>query len=236
MGFGLLFTGYAIANIFTLTSYSFIGMLLGYFIIFCALYELRKYCPTFLYSLIITVVMIFCSFFECFKGLDTLMAWGVLYEGALISQIFEFAEFGLALLFNLTLLYGIADMGRRVELDDVRSKAYRNMIFVIIYYAYQLFLFLPLAFIRQEKAFLMSLLMILLLTYTVINLALIFRCYAFICPQGDEDMPVKPSRFDFINRMRAKSEAKEKEAMEYYQQKADDLKKRREHKKKKKKR
>ena len=235
MGFGLLLIGYTIANIFTLTSYSFVGMLVGYFIIFCALCELRKYCPTFIYSLFFSVALILCSFFECFAGLDGLFAWGIIQEGATITQVFVIVEFALTCLFNLALLFGIADIAKRVDLPDVREKAFRNMIFVGIFNVYQLFLFLPLDFVEQEKPFLMTLLMVLSLAYSIINLVLFFRCYAFICPQGDEDMPIKPSRFEFINKMRAKSEAKEQEAIEYYQQRAEDIKKRRENKRKKKK-
>lgn len=236
MGFGILFLGYSIVTIFSLLgTYSFIGLLIGYFMMFMAITELRKYCPTFLYAIIASVLMIFCSFYECFEGIDTLFDLGILNGAQTVSSIFEKAEFVIGIIFNLTLLYGIADLARRVDLQSVRTKAFRNMAFVGIYAAYQLIMLLPIGIIRDDQAFFMTLLMILVLVYSLFNLALIFRCYAFICPQGEEEMKRKPSRFEFVNRLRARNDAKEQETIDYYNKKLEDMKNRRNNKKNKKK-
>lgn len=236
MGFGILFLGYCIAAIFSmLGTYSFIGMLIGYVLMFWALSELRKYCPTFLYAIIACVLMIFCSFFESFAGIDTLLGLGMLANFDWLKDTFEIIEFAVELIFNLALLYGIADLARRVDFPDIRVKAFRNMIFVGIYNLFQLFLFLPFDFIRNDLSFLYSLLVILMLAYTALNLALIFKCYAFICPQGDEEMERKPSRFEFINKMNARNDAKEQETLDYYNKKIEDMKNKRHNKKHKKK-
>ncbi len=236
MGFGILFLGYCIAAIFSmLGTYSFIGMLIGYVLMFWALSELRKYCPTFLYAIIACVLMIFCSFFESFAGIDTLLGLGMLANFDWLKDTFEIIEFAVELIFNFALLYGIADLARRVDFPDIRVKAFRNMIFVGIYNLFQLFLFLPFDFIRNDLSFLYSLLVILMLAYTALNLALIFKCYAFICPQGDEEMERKPSRFEFINKMNARNDAKEQETLDYYNKKIEDMKNKRHNKKHKKK-
>jgi len=47
---------------------------------------------------------------------------------------------------------------------------------------------------------------VLQLIWTVADLILIFRCYMWICLEGDEDMAQKPSRFAFVNRFREKFE------------------------------
>ena len=236
MGFGILFLGYFIAAIFSmLGTYSFIGMLIGYVLMFWALSELRKYCPTFLYAIISCVLMIFCSFFESFAGIDTLLGLGLLENMEWIIKAFEIIEFAIGLIFNLALLYGIADLARRVDFPDIRVKAFRNMIFVGIYNLYQLFLFLPFDFIQNDLSFLYSILMILMIAYTVVNLALIFKCYAFICPQGDEEMERKPSRFEFINKINARNDAKEQETLDYYNKKIENMKNKKHKKKHKKK-
>lgn len=233
MGFGILFLGYSIVTIFSLLgTYSFIGLLIGYFMMFMALSELRKYCPTFLYAIVASVMMIFCSFFECFEGIDTLFGLGMLSGAEIICGIFEKAEFVLGIIFNLTLLYGIADLARRVDLPEIRTKAFRNMIFVGIYAGYQLFLLLPLKIIQRDQSFLMTLLMIFVLVYSLFNLALIFKCYAFICPQGEEEMKRKPSRFEFVNKLRARNDAKEQEMIDYYNKKIEDKKNSKKRKKK----
>ncbi len=236
MGFGILFLGYCIAAIFSmLGTYSFIGMLIGYVMMFWALSELRKYGPAFLYAIIACVLMIFCSFYESFAGIDTLLGLGMLANMEWLSRAFEIIEFAIELIFNLALLYGIADLARRVDFPDIRVKAFRNMIFVGIYNLFQLFLFLPFDFIQNDLSFLYSLLVILMLVYTVLNLALIFKCYAFICPQGDEEMERKPSRFEFINKINARNDAKEQETLDYYNKKIEDMKNRKHNKKKNKK-
>lgn len=236
MGFGILFLGYSITAIFSmLGTYSFIGMLIGYVMMFWALSELRKFCPTFLYAIISCVLMIFCSFFESFVGIDTLFGLGILANISWLTVAFEIVEFSIELIFNLTLLYGIADLARRVDFRDIRIKAFRNMIFVGIYNAFQLFLFLPFEFIQNDLSFLYSILVLLMIVQTVVNLALIFKCYAFICPQGDEEMERKPSRFEFINKINARSDAKEQETLDYYNKKIEDIKNKKHNKKKHKK-
>jgi len=146
----------------------------------------------------------------------------MLTNAGTLKQVFVIIEFIITMTFNFTLLYGIADLARRVDFPEIRTKAYRNMIFVGIFNAYQLFLFMPFEFINKEKTFLMSTLMILLFVYVVVNLALIFKCYAFICPQGQEDMARKPSRFAFVNKIRARNEAKEQETIDYYNKKLEE--------------
>ena len=131
MGFGLLLIGYAITQMFYfLGTYEFIGMLLGYFIMFCGLCELRRYCPTFLYALVTSVLLILCSFYETFAGLDNLLGLGMIEQGSVIITIFSVVEMILMLVFSLTILYGIADMARRVDFPEIKAKAYRNMVFV----------------------------------------------------------------------------------------------------------
>lgn len=234
MGFGILFLGYTIATLFSfLGTYSFIGMLVGYFMMFLALCELRKYAPTFLYSIIVSVCIIFCSFFETFAGIDTLLGLGILTHADMIKSVFTVVEFVLEMTFNFVLLYGIADLSRRVDYSDTRTKAFRNMFFVGIACAFQLFLLLPISALEDEMMFLQSLSMVLKIVYSVLNLALFFKCYAFICPAEDVDMPRKPSRFEFVNKWREKSDAKEQEMLDYYNKKAEERIKKKGKKKKK---
>lgn len=233
MGFGILFIGYFISAVFSmLGNYSFIGLLIGYFIMFCALLELKKYCPTFLYAVILAVIMLVCSFYETFIGVDYLLTLGMGQRLSSVSHVLEIAEYAIEFAFNLSLLYGIADLARRVDFCEIRRKAFRNMAFVGIYSAYQLFMLLPISALDDEKGFLMSILLIFMLVCSIFNLTLIFRCYAFICPEGDEEMERKPSRFAFINRIRARNDAKEQETIDYYNKKIQDKKSKKHHKKK----
>ena len=216
MGFGPLLIGYFITYIVTLGlgNYIFAGMLIGGFVMFLGLCELRKYAPTFLYAIIADVLLILCSFYEAAEYIDDafLLGWG-LYGGA-ASGVVAWIELVVYLALNLTLLYGIADLSRRVEYPETRQKAYRNMAFVVLYNLFYLIFNIPNSIFAADLGFFMTLLLILQLIYAFFNVALMFKCYAMICPEGEEDMARKPSRFEFINKLREKQDEREQAAIE----------------------
>lgn len=216
MGFGLLLVGYIFAYIITvgLGNYLFAGMLVGGFVMFLGICELRKYCPTFLYALIANVILILCSFYETAVWFDEMLLLESGVNSNILLRIFDWIELGINLIFNITLLYGIADLSRRVEYPETREKAYRNMIFVGVFNVFQILMLIPNTVFDLDKGFFMTLLLILQVIYAVFNALLIFKCYAMICPEGEEDMHRKPSRFEFVNKMREKQDQREQRAIE----------------------
>ncbi len=216
MGFGPLLIGYIITYIITIGigEYLFAGMLIGGFIMFLGLSELKKYCPTFLYAIIANVLMILCSFYETAAFLDSALLLELGIDTPILQTIFDIVKFIIDIIFNFTLLYGIADLSRRVEYSKTREKAIRNMLFVGIYGIFQIILLIPNTIFQEDKAFFMTLLMIFQLIYAFFNLLLIFKCYAMICPEGEEEMKRKPSRFAFVNKMREKQDEREQQAIE----------------------
>ena len=216
MGFGLLFIGYVITYILRLGlgDYAFASMLIGCFLMYLGLSELRKYGPAFIYALIADILLILCSFFECLEGIDMILSLDIEVYGAFVSEVFMWIGIALDLVFNIVLLYGIADMARRVDFPQIKGKAYRNMVFVGAFNIFQIVLLLPIESMSEDKSFLMTLLVVFSLFYTLMNAALVFRCYALICPQGDEEMKRKPSRFEFINRMNENADEREQRAAE----------------------
>ena len=209
MGFGLLLIGYVLA--FTaqigLGPYHFAGMVLGGFLMYLGISELKKYSPMFIYAQIANVILILCAFFKTLIWVDELFVLGAMTEN--MTLIYQFVEFGISLIFNVALLISISDLSRRVDFDETKNKARRNLFFVGIYNIYQILMFLPIA-----NDILMSFLPIIQFIYSAFNALLIFKCYAMICPEGDENMPQKPSRFAFINKIRAEREAREQKALE----------------------
>lgn len=223
MGFGLLLVGYvlAFAASLGLGPYLFAGKLIGGFLMYLGISELKKYSPVFLYAFIANVILILCSIYDAVAWVDGQF----LLELPLgnISPVMDYVTVFLELAFNLTMLYGIADLSVRVDFPETKSKAFRNMGIVAVFYVIQILMILPIGIFDSDKAFFMTLLMILQVIYALINSALIFKCYAMICPEGQEDMPRKPSRFEFVNRIRAQRDAKEEKAInemtEYYENK-----------------
>ncbi|MBE6646270.1 MAG: hypothetical protein E7611_01355 [Ruminococcaceae bacterium] len=216
MGFGLLLVGYITAFIITLGlgNYLFAGMLIGGFLMFLGLCELRKYCPTFLYALIANVFLILCSFYETAAWFDGILLLNSPIASTFVLRVFDWIEIAINLIFNITLLYGIADLSRRVEYPETREKAYRNMIFVGVFNVFQILMLIPNTIFDRDKGFFMTLLLIVQIIYAVFNAFLIFKCYAMICPEGEEDMKRKPSRFEFVNKMREKQDEREQRAIE----------------------
>ena len=225
MGFGLLLIGYIFTFVAKvgLGQYIFAGMLLGGFIMYLGLSELKKYSPAFIYSFICSILIILSSFFGAAIWIDSAFALGLGISTGLNSVIYEWIKFILSLLFNIAMLYGIADISTRVDYPETRQAALRNYIFVGFYNLYQLMLFFPLTFIANDRAFFNTLLIIIQLIYSIANALLLFKCYAMICPVGQEDMPRKRSKFAFVNKMRDIRDAKEEKAIEdmknYYEEK-----------------
>ena len=216
MGFGLLLIGYIFSFVMTvgLGNYLFAGMLIGGFIMHLGFSELKKYSPVFIYALIFNVVFLLCAFFEATVWIDSQLLLGLPFANDIILKIFDVIELIVNLLLNLSILYGIADLSRRVDLSETRKKAFRNMFFVGFFNFYQLLMILPISIFESDKPFFMTVLLILQFLYTVINAFLIFKCYAKICPVGQEDPPIKKSRLEFINKFRSNLDEREQRAIE----------------------
>lgn len=213
MGFGLLLIGYITAYVIIVGfgTYTFAGMLIGGFLMFLGLSELRKFAPTFLYAIIADTLLLICSFYGTLVWIETQFGFDLGIVALGLGIFFDWASILINLFFNIALLYGIADLSRRVEYPETRIKALRNMIFVALFNLLQLTLVLPISALDSSRSALMLLLLILQLFYTILNAALIFKCYAMICPEGEEDMKRKKSRFEFINKWNKIKEEREEQ-------------------------
>lgn len=242
MGFGLLLIGYVFSFVALpgLGEYAFAGMLIGGFVMYLGLCELRKYSPVFIYPLIVSILIILCSVLKCGAWLNSWLDLGIGLFGEGVAAALDWTKFILYALFDFSMLYGISDLSVRVDYPDTRKKSFENMVYVSIFVIFQLIMLMP--FIggldNDNRGVLMTLLVIVQVIYTVFNALLIFKCYAMICPAGQEDMPRKPSRFAFVNRFREIRDAKEEKAINemknYYEDKLRKKNAKRKSKKKKK--
>lgn len=241
MGFGLLLIGYMLVFVAGagMGNYLFAGMLIGGFLMYLGLSELKKYSPAFIFALAGSVLIILCSFWGAAVWLDSFFALGWGISSGIFTTVYDWIKLAVNFAFNVAMLYGIADISKRVQLIEMRQKAVRNMIYLAVFNVYQIILFFPIEFIIKDQPLFFTILLILRLVYAIVNAWLLFRCYAMICPEGQEDMPKKRSRFEFINKIRDAKDAKEEKAIEemkeYYESKlkAKNQKKKQKHKKKK---
>lgn len=230
MGFGILLVGYVTAYLLTigLGQYAFAGLIIGHFMMYLALGELKKYSPAFKYAYISSILLILCAGFECIVGVDAIIAIGFPAFIGSIASVMEIVRFLLDLCFNVAFLYGIIDLSMRVDYLETKYKAYRNMVFVGLFYSFQIIVSMlsknPDETYAKYASFMMTVVLLLKLILVFFNIGIIFKCYAFICPSDDVDMKRKPSRFEFINKIRAKTDANEERAIEdtkrYFEEKA----------------
>lgn len=212
MGFGPLLVGYIFAVV--LGYYVAPTILIGSLFMYFGLCELRKYCPTFLYAIIADVLLFVYSFFESARWIEQTFAIKILYGADWVPYALNWAAVIIFFVFNISLLYGIADLSRRVDFPETKYKAYRNMVYVVAFNMFQALLFIPNTIFQKDGGFFGVLLLIMQLIYSLANTFLILKCYAMICPEGEEDMKRKPSKFEFVNKMREKRDAREQEAIE----------------------
>ena len=214
MGFGLLFIGYFVA---TLMSINIVGpfiRVVGYGIVFIAASKLNNYNRYFRLLQIAAALMTALSVL-----LSVSTVTDLLYEELIISQnifdgvyqpIIGHVETALSFVFSAVMLYAIRSIALETEDTKISVNAVRNFVFMCIYMILYGVTCLPFAY---TKYFGMP--MLLMKTVCIIlNLALIFTCYMRVCDESDVEMKRKPSRFAFVNKMRAELDKREEKALE----------------------
>jgi hypothetical protein len=217
MGFGWLFIGYFVA---TLMSFNIAGAFIrvvGYGIVFFASGRLSQYNRKFTYLRLATVLMLCISLVISVARIS-----GMLYDAGLIAnnifgstfeKIVSVIEACASFVFNGIMLYAIRGIATETEVDKISVNAVRNFAFVCIYFVLNIITYLPFGFVAEyTKAFYLPVLL-LYFVCVILNLVLIYSCYARICDENDVEMNRKQSRFAFVNKMREELDKKEEKAM-----------------------
>ncbi len=220
MGFGLLFIGYLLTFLFSLNSFGFIFRLLGYALMASSLIRLRDYEPRFKYPFCFSFILILTSISDFISEgaakLDIVLPAFISSISAAVVWVELIASFA----FNLTLLYSIAVLARRLGLNKQSGWSIRNMVPTGIYFILEIIGMGPLSGNTSFIKYFGLLSLIIMLVWIILNLVLIFSCYMYICPAGDEDMPKKKTGIGFIDKIREESDRRmenaKKETTDYY--------------------
>lgn len=215
MGFGKLFIGCFIAYVarIGLGNYGAAAILTGYIVMLWGIRTLTEYEKTFRIPLFVAPAVVLISLLHLFSVFDEMFLWE-LYPSFLTVPL-ELCGYALECAYLLSLLLAVRRLARDVGLEKLSASAIRAVFFVCLYYLYQyVVVILSYANLVADAVFLTQLSLALHLVCAVLLLLLFFGCYRQICPEGEEDMTPKPSRFAFINRMREKQEEKERLAQE----------------------
>ncbi len=214
MGFGLLFFGYFAATLMSINQVGFVARLVGYIIVIIASCKLSKYNRSFNALTLSAVPMLAVSVLLAIGNVSELLYDALLIQsqpfGESYMLVCGYAEMIAFLLFNTALIYALRAISIETGVLRNAAAALRNLIFVFAYVILNVASKLPFSFAK----YLSLPAGLIYLFFIVLNVILIFSCYARICDECDVDMERKPSRFAFVNKMRAESEERAKEAAE----------------------
>ena len=218
MGFGLLFSGYFITELMSFHSFGYLTRLVGFIIMAIAAKKLAAYERTFSFVGIAACVMTAISLLGTASGISGILYNNFIIDAPLFSStaqmIYNHTENVLDLIFNLLLLWAIRKISLATDIEKNAYAAARNSVFLIIYYAMYYIAFLPFEFAADYVRYFSAPVMLLYIVCLILNSILIYSSYAKICDEGDVDMPRKPSRFEFINKIREESDRRESRAIE----------------------
>lgn len=217
MGFGWLFIGYFLIVMRSPILSSAVH-LLGCGLVVFALLKLREYNRSFDVSMIGALLLLLVSGVLLFADVNKILYDNLIVSANLFSDSLKtaigYAEQGASFVFNATLLWGVLRIARETKVTKIANSAIRNFVFICLYYIAYLVSFLPFENIKATQAEFALICWVLYIAWMIMNLILIFTCYAKICDENDVDMERKPSRFEFVNRFREERDRREQSARE----------------------
>ncbi|MBO5757525.1 MAG: hypothetical protein J6S28_07495 [Clostridia bacterium] len=215
MGFGILFLSYFLA-FFVPLSYL---KVIGYAGIAWSLGKLKDYRPAFTRAVWWLIPLGVCCLYHVIGSVLALLPHMGMASielpvfGKLVTAIVSMLECALTLCFHFVLLRELRGFALELELPAIVKKADWGLWLVGVQAStYIVALALEIAGFGLQ---LLSLIAFLLqFVWAIFNLINLFGCYMYICPEGDEDMERRPSRFGFVNDMRQKMDERDKLARE----------------------
>ena len=186
MGFGWLLIGYFFANVMSLYSPLSFSMLAGYPMMVMGLWHLSPYHTRFRYAFFTSLLSIpFAVYFSLYAFSQLGFQSFDFTSGSVYSAV-ELCYFVFSLVFYALLLYAIAGLAGELGLVALQGNAWRNLIFLVLYYMLDGFLRLPLSWLTQVRMYFAIALILLRFSILFLNMYLIFKCYRYICPEGED--------------------------------------------------
>ncbi len=187
MGFGWLLAGYFFVSVISLYSPLSIAMLAGYCMMILGLWSLAPYHRYFRTAFYASFFSLPFAFYYAVYGLGQMGValpkhW---FEGTLWQTV-EWAYFAFSLLFTALLLLAIMTLCRELCLTKLQGSAMRNMLLMGVMYLFDFIGRLPIGFIEAHRGYIAIPVLLLRLITVFLNVYLIFGCYRYICPEGEQ--------------------------------------------------
>jgi len=190
---------------------------LGYGMILISVLKLRKYHRAFDLSIFSTILMLLVSGALLFADVTAFLNHSMLMSLVSVSDfwrnIMGYAEQGCSLIFHALLLYAIRNIALETELKKLADAAVRNFVFVCFYSFVCGISYLPFESVRSCSGELRIISLLLYFTVIILNLILIWKCYANICDEEDTQMLRKPSRFAWVNHFHEEFDRRQEKAI-----------------------
>ena len=213
MGFGILFLAYFMA-FFVPLSYLH---LIGYALVALALIKLSDYRPAFLRAVWWLIPLGACCLYHSASSLCKLAPdLGLAIPelpvfGVTVTAAVTLVEYALILCFHWVLMIQLRGFAAELDLPAIAKRADVGAWLVSVQCScYIVAMVLELA--GHPLQFFSAIAALLQFVWAAFNLYNLFTCYMYICPEGDEQMERKPSRFAFVNEMRQKMDERDQAA------------------------
>ena len=232
MGFGILFLSYFLA-FFVPLSYLHV---IGYAGVAWALYKLGDYRPALCKAAWWLIPLGACCLYHVTGSvLELLPYFGMAapelpFINKTVTAAVSIVESAMILCFHFALLRALRSFAAELELPAIAKRADWGLWRVGVQVStYIVALSLELAgfglqltsthtrlssLLFDAGAELALIALLLQFAWAAFNLINLFTCYMYICPEGDEDMERKPSRFGFVNDIRDKMDERDRAARE----------------------
>lgn len=216
MGFGLLLMGYFLGMVMSLNIFGAFFRLAGFALAAYAARKLSDYHKGFSFLTLASMLSVAVSVLGAISSLSAFLYDNMIIAEKLIGDglatAFGYARYGAELIFTVALCVAISLIAKETGEIKLRYVAIRNLALYCVYFVLQIICWLPHEYVGTllQITALPAVAQLAGFALILLNLLMIFSCYRRICDESDVDMPQKPSRFEFVNQMRAEREEKEK--------------------------
>ena len=212
MGFGILIAGYymtyLLGMIWKAELWGGLLILLGCVLTALALLRLSEYESSFRYAQVFNALMAGPALYRVLTWLSDHFLWDAAVFSEAGLNVVGYVEFALFFGFGITLLRAVRTLASDVEESAIVLAAIRNLTFLCIYAVFWIIASLPFDFARYFSLGAM----LVQIVFLVLMGIMLVKCYMRICDEEDADMPLRKSRFAWVNRMREARAEREQRA------------------------
>ena len=197
MGFGILFLGYLITYVGSMTPVYAFTQIFGVLVMLYALSKLARHNTNFTVTFGITLAYLVQSVYTV---VGYFMAWE---DAGVLRAIEQYTGIAIVFLFHVGLMLAIRDIAVFTSLPKLKTRAIRNIITTVAYCLLTVLPHLGLITNATVAQYVTIASYLLGIIWLVLNAALIFSCYLWICLEGEENMDKSPLNIPFLNTVNA---------------------------------